>query len=99
MCVWDPLFLCKETAEGTLNFDMNAVKHPFKDGPITTYYKVGETWDSKFGAQSSSYEECRAEAHVLFRFFFLFFEFARATKECRAETHILKRQDRLNTLN
>jgi len=36
-------FLFKETAEGTLNFDINAVKHPFTNGPITTYYKVGET--------------------------------------------------------
>ena len=33
----------KETGEGTLNFDPNTVKHPFKDGPITTYYKVSKT--------------------------------------------------------
>ena len=32
--------LLKENSDGTLNFDPNAVSNPFKDGPISTYYKV-----------------------------------------------------------
>eukprot|EP00281_Chroomonas_sp_CCMP1168_P025009 CAMPEP_0206228978 /NCGR_PEP_ID=MMETSP0047_2-20121206/9450_1 /ASSEMBLY_ACC=CAM_ASM_000192 /TAXON_ID=195065 /ORGANISM="Chroomonas mesostigmatica_cf, Strain CCMP1168" /LENGTH=709 /DNA_ID=CAMNT_0053652243 /DNA_START=52 /DNA_END=2181 /DNA_ORIENTATION=+ len=47
--------------EGALNFDKATVVHPVTGKGIETYYKPGETWDSKFGAMSSSYEECRAE--------------------------------------
>ena len=53
--------LLREKPDGTLNFDPALVSHPFEPGPVQSYYKVGETWDSKFGAVSSSYEECRAE--------------------------------------
>lgn len=53
--------LLKETGPGALNFDQEAVRHPITGGKVEKWYKEGETWDGKFGAISSSYEECRAE--------------------------------------
>jgi len=53
--------LLKEVEGGGLNFDTESVKHPITGGKVETWYKEGETWDAKFGAMSSSYEECRAE--------------------------------------
>ncbi|EKX44157.1 hypothetical protein GUITHDRAFT_109941 [Guillardia theta CCMP2712] len=58
--------LLKEGSDGALNFDKNKVKHPFTGNSIETFYKPGETWDGKFGAESSSYEECRAESVGIF---------------------------------
>ncbi|XP_063222165.1 dipeptidyl peptidase 3 isoform X3 [Bacillus rossius redtenbacheri] len=51
---------------GKLNFDPQAVKDPFTSKPITSYYKEGETYDSKFTTMSSTYEECRAECVGLY---------------------------------
>jgi len=51
-----------ETEAGGLNFSINDVVHPITGGKITKYYKPGQTWDSVFGSDASSYEECRAEA-------------------------------------
>ncbi|RDL41916.1 putative dipeptidyl peptidase 3 [Venustampulla echinocandica] len=54
--------LLQETSPGTFNFDKSSPPiSPITDKPITTYYKVGETWGSVFGSIASSYEECRAE--------------------------------------
>nr|KAG5693940.1 hypothetical protein BaRGS_008209 [Batillaria attramentaria] len=53
--------LFREEADGKLNFDRNAVTHTETNGKITSWYKPGETWDSKFSSLASTYEECRAE--------------------------------------
>ncbi|KAH3898802.1 dipeptidyl-peptidase III SCDLUD_005140 [Saccharomycodes ludwigii] len=34
--------------------------------PVSTYYKVGETWGSKFGALAGAFEECRAEVIAMY---------------------------------
>jgi dipeptidyl-peptidase III len=55
--------LLQETSPGTYNFDHNSPPiSPVTNQPIKTWYKPGQTWSSVFGALSSSYEECRAEA-------------------------------------
>jgi len=58
--------LLREEADGGFNFDHEAVEHPLTGGKVLTWYKPGETWDGKFGAMSSSYEECRAECVGIF---------------------------------
>ncbi|KAF3222492.1 hypothetical protein TWF679_005964 [Orbilia oligospora] len=59
--------LLQETEKGVFNFDKeNPPVSPLTGKPVTTYYKVGETWGSVFGATAASYEECRAECVAMY---------------------------------
>lgn len=57
--------LLSENADGTKNFESAPVS-PITGKPITTFYKAGETWGSKFGAIAASYEEARAETVAMY---------------------------------
>jgi len=52
--------LLMETENG-FNFSKSLI-NPLTGEPIATWYKSGETWDSKFKSLASTIEECRAEA-------------------------------------
>lgn len=54
--------LFMEAPDGSLNFDPAAVRNPLTGGPISSWYKPGQTWDTVFGGVASTMEECRAEA-------------------------------------
>ncbi|KAF3901415.1 hypothetical protein AA313_de0209754 [Arthrobotrys entomopaga] len=59
--------LLQETEKGVYNFDKeNPPVSPLDGKPVQTYYKVGETWGSVFGATAASYEECRAECVAMY---------------------------------
>lgn len=58
--------LFEQEADGTLNFNSAEVLNPFTEKPITTFYRPGETWYSKFPVICKSYEECRAECVGIF---------------------------------
>ncbi|GFR99734.1 dipeptidyl peptidase 3 [Elysia marginata] len=53
--------LFMEDSDGKLNFDVDSTTNPVTKGKVTSWYKPGETWDSKFSSVASTYEECRAE--------------------------------------
>lgn len=58
--------LFRQIAPNTHNFDRENVKNPLNGNKIDKFFLEGETYDSKFGAMGSSYEECRAEAVGLY---------------------------------
>ena len=58
------LFMEKEG--GGLNFDPERTFDLLTGHKVTGHYKLGETWNSKFGDISCSYEECRADTCALF---------------------------------
>ncbi|KAJ8984299.1 hypothetical protein NQ317_012269 [Molorchus minor] len=57
--------LLKKEADGSFNFPPTLLD-PLTGKPPTSYYEPGDTYDTKFGPLSSSYEECRAEAVGLY---------------------------------
>lgn len=57
--------LFTEDEEGNLNFDVDTLLNPITQQPITTWYKPGQNFNSKFKSIASSYEECRAECIAL----------------------------------
>lgn len=58
--------LMMELDDGSFNFNKESPPLGLNGEPITTYYKKGETWGSKFGSIAGSYEECRAESVAMF---------------------------------
>ncbi|KAI0447916.1 peptidase family M49 [Xylaria telfairii] len=59
--------LLQETSSGTYNFDKeNPPISPLTNKPVTTWYKLGQTWGSVFGSLAGAYEECRAELVAMF---------------------------------
>lgn len=58
--------LFQKDKEGKLNFEQGKVHHPVLNAPVAEYYEANETWRSKFGDVSSSYEECRADSVGLY---------------------------------
>ncbi|KAL4942024.1 hypothetical protein BDV06DRAFT_235687 [Aspergillus oleicola] len=52
----------KETSPGIFNFEPEGLPvDPITDGPVTSWYKSGQTWTGVFGDLSTTVDECRAE--------------------------------------
>ena len=58
--------LLSELHDGTFNYDHENPPVGLDGKPVTTYYKKGETWGSKFGSLAGAYEECRAEVIAMY---------------------------------
>ncbi|CUS24607.1 LAQU0S18e00100g1_1 [Lachancea quebecensis] len=58
--------LLSELDDGTFNFDKENPPLGLDGKPVTTYYKKGETWGSKFGQLAGAFEECRAEVIAMY---------------------------------
>ncbi|SCV03757.1 LANO_0G06062g1_1 [Lachancea nothofagi CBS 11611] len=58
--------LLSELEDGTFNFDREHPPLGLDGKPVTTYYKKGETWGSKFGQLAGAFEECRAEVIAMY---------------------------------
>jgi dipeptidyl-peptidase III len=59
--------LLAETEPGVFNFDhANPPISPLDRRPISSWYKVGQTFSSVFGRISGAYSECHAECTALF---------------------------------
>ncbi|XP_015584964.1 dipeptidyl peptidase 3 isoform X2 [Cephus cinctus] len=58
--------LFRSLGNGQFNYNKDRVVNPLTNELVTKYFLEGETYDSKFGALGSSYEECRAEAVGLY---------------------------------
>lgn len=58
--------LLSELHDGSFNYDHSNPPTGIDGKPVTTYYKKGETWGSKFGSLAGAYEECRAEVIALY---------------------------------
>lgn len=58
--------LLSELHDGTFNYDHQNPPLGIDGKPVTTYYKKGETWGSKFGSLAGAYEECRAEVIAMY---------------------------------
>lgn len=58
--------LLSELQDGTFNYDHENPPIGVDGKPVSTYYKKGETWGSKFGSLAGAYEECRAEVIAMY---------------------------------
>ncbi len=58
--------LLSELHDGSFNYDHSNPPLGIDGKPVTTFYKKGETWGSKFGSLAGAYEECRAEVIALY---------------------------------
>lgn len=52
--------------DGAFDFPAGSVQNPETGAAVASWYEAGQSWDTVFGAISSSYEECRAEAVGIF---------------------------------
>ena len=57
--------LFMEMNDNVYNFDRNLI-NPLTKKKISSWYKIGETYDTVFGSLGSPYEECRAECVGLY---------------------------------
>ncbi|KAJ3019527.1 bifunctional diacylglycerol diphosphate phosphatase/phosphatidate phosphatase [Thoreauomyces humboldtii] len=55
-----------ERVDGTMNFDPATTLDPRTGKPVTSWYKPGESYQTKFGGLGMTIEECRAELIALY---------------------------------